>query len=97
MAVRETWHPSGGIQVDVNSDRFAFTEPSEVTGTQYLVDIFPTLVGRSTWVIVDYSLLETDRATVFINGNLVTYKYPLGLLKGTKNLVYDNGKTEIFR
>ena len=48
-------------------------------------------------MIVDYSLLETDRATVFINGNLVTYKYPLGLLKGTKNLVYDNGKTEIFR
>jgi hypothetical protein len=87
----------GGIQVDDNSNRFAFTTPSEVTGTQYLVDIFPTLLGSSTWVIVDYSLFETGRATAFINGNLISYKYPMGLLTGTKNLVYDNGKTEIFR
>ena len=87
----------GGIQVDDNSDRFAFTEPSEVTGSQYLDDLFPTLVRRSTWVILDYSLLQSGWATVVIDGNLITYKYPIGLLERTKNLVYNDGKTLILR
>ena len=87
----------GGIQVDYNSDRFAFTSPSEVTGSQYLYDYFPTLVGRSTWVVLGDSVVQSGQATVSVDGNLITYRYPIGLLGGTKNLVYNNGKTRIYR
>lgn len=87
----------GGIQTDINSERFAFTSPSEVTGSQYLVDYFPTLLGRSTWVVLGYSVLETGQATTSVNGNLITYRYPIGLLEATKDLVYNNGGTRIYK
>jgi uncharacterized membrane protein len=86
-----------GIQVDDNSDRFAFTAPSEVTGSQYLIDDYPTTIQRSSWVILDYSIVESDRATAFVDGDLISYKYPTGLLQRTKNLVYNNGKTLIYQ
>jgi hypothetical protein len=86
-----------GIQVDDNSDRFAFTTPSEVTGSQYLIDDYPTTIRTSSWVILDYSIVQSDRATAFVDGDLISYKYPVGLLQRTKNLVYDNGKTLIYR
>ena len=85
-----------GIQADNTSDRFAFTEPSQVTGSQFLFGYFPTLLGRSTWVILGSSVVRDDRATDSLNGDLITYRYPTGLLERTKNLVYDNGTTRIY-
>ena len=85
-----------GIQVDDNSDRFAFTAPSEVTGSQYLIDDYPTTIQSSSWVILDYSIVQSDLATAFVDGDLISYKYPTGLLQRTKNLVYSNGKTKIY-
>ncbi len=87
----------GGIQVDYTSERFAFTSPSSVTGMQYLSDLFPTLIQRTSWVIVDASMLRTGDATASVNGDSITYRYPLALLKREKNLVFDNGTTQIFQ
>jgi uncharacterized membrane protein len=86
-----------GIQADNNSGRFAFMAPSEVTGNQYLLDIFPTIIESNTWVILGSSIVQHDRATEFINGDLIDYKYPTELLRRTKNLVYSNGLSQIYQ
>jgi uncharacterized membrane protein len=87
-----------GVQVDdYSAERFAFTAPSTVTGRQFLTDLFPTFVQWSSCVVVDTSMLHTRTATVSVNGNFITYRYPFGLLKREKNLVYDDGGTKIYQ
>jgi uncharacterized membrane protein len=87
----------GGIQADFTSERFAFTSPNAVTGQQYLIDLYPTFLELTSWVIVDSSMLQTRTATVSVDGDLVAYRYPFGLLQREKNLVFDDGKTQIYQ
>ena len=55
------------------------------------------LIGKSNWVLLDKSAIDQKQATLIIDGDLITYRYPLGLLEDNKNLVYDNGSDEIFK
>ncbi len=48
-------------------------------------------------MILEWSIVESDRATDFVDGDLISYRYPTGLLQRTKNLVYNNGKTKIYQ
>jgi hypothetical protein len=48
-------------------------------------------------VVIDASMLQTGTATVSVNGNLISYRYPFALLEREKNLVFDNGQTEIYQ
>jgi uncharacterized membrane protein len=86
-----------GVQAENITDRFAFTSPGKVSGAQVITDIYPTLIQRSSWVILGYSTIHTGQASVFYQGNVIYYVYPAGLLQVSKNLVYDNGGAEIYR
>jgi uncharacterized membrane protein len=86
-----------GVQAENVTDRFAFTSPGRVSGRQVIGDIYPTLIRRSSWVILGYSTMHTGQASVFYEGNLISYAYPVGILQAGKNLVYNNGGTEIYR
>ena len=87
----------GGVQAENFTDRFAFTAPGEVSGRQVIGDIYPTLLRRSSWVLLGSATLRTGQADVFYDGDLVSYGYPAGLLQAAKDLVYDNGGTKIYR
>jgi uncharacterized membrane protein len=86
-----------GIQAENFTDRFMFNAPSDVTGAQVISDIYPTLVSRSSWLILSYSNVRTGQATTDYDGDLLTYQYPMGFLRDTKNLVYNNDGAEIFK
>ncbi len=42
-------------------------------------------------------MLATGTASVFVNGNIITYRYPFGLLDNEKNVVFDDGRTKIYQ
>jgi uncharacterized membrane protein len=86
-----------GVQAPPAENRFNFTSPSNITGTESIADIYPTLIARSSWVILSYSTLRTDLAVAAYNGDLITYAYPIKFLQITKNLVYNDGGAEIYR
>jgi uncharacterized membrane protein len=86
-----------GVQAENFTDRFAFTAPGEVTGRQVIGDIYPPLIRRTSWVILGYPTVRTGRASVFWDGDLISYRYPAGLLRAAKDLVYNNGGTQIYR
>lgn len=85
------------IQATHESNRFLFTSPADVTGAQYVEDAFPTLLRTHAWVVLDYSILHTGVATVSYDGDIILYRYPVGILSANKNLVYDNGGIEVYR
>ncbi len=86
-----------GVQAEDFTDRFAFTSPSRVSGQQFITDIYPTLIRRSSWVILGSSNVHSGRASLFYDGDLITYVYPIGFLRVSKNLVYNDGGAEIYR
>ena len=48
-------------------------------------------------MILGYSNLHTGVAAADVNGNLITYKYPIQLLQVSKNLVYNDGGAEVYK
>jgi uncharacterized membrane protein len=79
------------------ADRFAFNSPDQVDGKQYVGDVYPVLIQRRSWVLLSYSIVTSGRAPLTTDGQLISYKYPIAMLQGNKNLVYDNGGAEIYK
>ncbi len=86
-----------GVQATHASNRFLFTSLSKVTGEQFIEDAYPALLRQHAWIILDYSILHTGLASVSYDGDIITYKYPVKILRDSKNLVYNNGGMEVYR
>jgi uncharacterized membrane protein len=86
-----------GVQATHQETRFLFTGPRSVTGKQFIEDAFPPLLRTHAWIILDYSVLHTGIATASYDGDIIQYRYPIGILWTSQNLVYDNGGIEIYR
>jgi uncharacterized membrane protein len=89
-----------GLQASLGpftANMFAFNSLSTVNGGQFVNDLYPALTLRQGWVLLNYSIVHTDRAPLASQGELVTYAYPRQLLQANKNLVYNNGGAEIYR
>jgi uncharacterized membrane protein len=86
-----------GLQASVPPDRFNFFAPSDVTGKQFVIPVFPTLIERKTWLLLDYATVRTQVATADIDSDLINYHFPMALVENNKNLVYNNGGAEIFK
>jgi energy-converting hydrogenase Eha subunit A len=85
------------INAPFSAVRFAFTSPTTIPYMRDIGDIYPTVVLATGWTILDYSITHGDAATAFVGVTAIDYKYPIGLLATTKNLVYNNGATEIYK
>jgi len=86
-----------GVQADTTSDRYTFKNPGDITGSQLVTDSYPTLLRKSTWVVLGYSTVHTGVSWFVYDGDLTPYKYPVTLLNTSKDLVYDNGGTRIYK
>ncbi len=76
-----------GVQAENFTDLWDFKDPNDIGGTQVISDLYPTLVRKSTWVVLGYSIVHSDVATTDTNGDLIAYKYPKNLLSQNKNRV----------
>lgn len=85
------------VQAPFSPYRYLFTDPADVTAQEFISDAFPLLVRPSSWVILGYATVRDDLAAASYSGNLILYKYPVALLRISKNLVYNDGGAEIYR
>lgn len=89
-----------GVQAPMPSSsvkKFYFTSLNSVTGKQYISPIYPALIEKSSWVVLDHSAIDEQHASLFLDGDLITYRYPMKFLEDNKNLVYNNGNDEIYK
>jgi uncharacterized membrane protein len=75
------------------------TTPDEFRAAQsgLTTDIFPTLVRTGSYTVLGYTTVHKGEATAVYRGDLVTYRYPVGVLDTTKNKVYSSDGAEIYR
>ena len=81
----------------LQTDGFTFSRQQTNINAPSVRDVYPTLIGKDTYVLVGTSIVGLDRVTVDYRGNLVTYRYPSELLDITKDKVYSNDGAEVFR
>jgi len=86
-----------GIEASAPSARFYFTAPSDVTGKQFVIPAFPSLIERKSWLLLDYATVKTRYATVDLDSDLVNYLFPIALVENSKDLVYNNGGAEVYK
>jgi uncharacterized membrane protein len=87
----------GNIQATHYSDRYLFTAPRAVNDSQFIEEGYPALVRNYAWVVLDYSIVHTGLATASYDGDIIPYRYPIGILGQNKNLVYSNGGMQIYK
>ncbi|WP_330455741.1 DUF2206 domain-containing protein [Streptomyces sp. NBC_00820] len=85
------------VQSEVQTDRYTFSRLQTLIRGRAQNDIYPVLVGSRTYVFLGSTTVTKDEATTFFRGDLVTYRYPVGLLNATKDKLYSNGGAEIYR
>ena len=86
-----------GVQAEDYTDRYYFTAPNAINPDQTVTDIYPTLIRKTSWVVLGYPTVTTGVASVPISGDLVPYRYPTSVLNDNKDLVYDDGGTVIYK
>jgi uncharacterized membrane protein len=81
----------------IQTDRYTFGRMESRLNDEYVDDIFPSLIARGTYVLLGFTTVRRDEATVFYRGDLVTYRYPTGLLDYSKNKIYSSEGAEVYR
>ncbi len=84
-------------QADVQTDLFTANRFGSLTNIDAGEDMTPGIVEQHSYVIVGYTATTKDQVTVDFSGNLITYKYPKQFLNQNKNLIYNDGGTEIYK
>lgn len=86
------------LQVDnIFVDRYTYVKVQDVIQFNLLNDIAPSLVKKNAYVFLGYNLVKTHQATIYFDGALITYDYPIKFLDDNKNLLYDNGGARVYR
>lgn len=87
----------GNVGAHLQTDQFTFDRLQTAIDAPALQDIYPTLLEQDSYVLLGTSTVREDRATVFFQGDLLTYGYPLALLDSTKDKVYAGEGVEVYR
>lgn len=98
-----TWlrHAASGkdVQSEVISDRYtvrrlkSYLNASTPTNDEF----FPTQLRTGNYVFVGRATVRKGVATVSYAGDLLSYYYPIGLLRQRMDLIYSNGSAEVYR
>jgi uncharacterized membrane protein len=85
------------VQSEIQTDRYTFGRVQTLLTGRTYNDIYPTLIGAKTYVFLGFTTVQKGEATLSYRGDLVTYRYPLGLLDVTKDKVYASEGAEVYR
>lgn len=81
------------VQADLSlSPRLANIDKINVSS-----DIFPGLIRKDSYVLLDFTNVHNQQTTIFYQGNYITYAYPIEFLQANKDLIYNNGSFQIYR
>jgi uncharacterized membrane protein len=59
--------------------------------------ILPSTITKDSYVYLRYANIVMDRADATFDGKKLTYTYPNNFLRQNKNLIYNNGGSEVFK
>jgi hypothetical protein len=83
--------------VSVQTDLDTSIRLDSATGYQSQNDIIPGQIETYSYVLLGYNDTVNKQAYISFDGNTIAYNYPIKFLGSNKNLIYNNGSSEIYR
>jgi uncharacterized membrane protein len=93
QVAREGWSDDGGVQ----TDRFTFNRVQSFTRLDTASEIYPTKLRTKAYTLLGTATVTKGEASIGYQGDIIAYRYPMGILTSTKNQVYSNGMASVFR
>ena len=87
----------GQVQAEVETDRYTFDRLQSLTNGSATADIWPSIVMRNDYVFLGAQTVQKGQSAIAYDGDIVLYKYPVGLLDREKNLIYASSGAWIYR
>ena len=84
-------------QSGLKTDPATFAKIQSLVTGNVVTEIFPTLVGADSYVVLGYTTVHKGEATAVYRGDSLTYRYPFGVLDSTKNKIYSSDGAAIYR
>ncbi len=82
---------------EVSSDRYMSARMQNFVGTKPFDAIYPTQLRRNSDVVLGTTTVQTGTVATFFQGDLLSYRYPIGVLDQNKSLIYSSGGARIYR
>ncbi len=61
------------------------------------IDLLPQTTRKNSYVYLNYTNVDTNHVIEIVNGDVLYYYFPVEFLVDNKNLVYNNGGSELYR
>jgi uncharacterized membrane protein len=61
------------------------------------IDLLPQTTRRNAYVYLNYDNIKASKVIEVVGGDVVYYYFPLEFLRNNKNLIYNNGGSEVYR
>jgi len=80
---------------NINADKLvAF---SGFDGNGFKLDVLPATIDKNSYVVMSYTNVFKNEMIKYYNGESIFYSYPTKFIKDNKNLLYNNGGSEIYK
>jgi uncharacterized membrane protein len=61
------------------------------------IELLPQTIRKDAYVFLNYENVTTSNIIEVVNGDILYYHFPLDFLANNKNLIYNNGGSEIYQ
>jgi uncharacterized membrane protein len=80
----------------VQMNPYTDNELQTFTDLNVNTDDFPTLLLKTSYLFYGYQTATTGLSSIFVNGDLITYNYPMALINSEYNLIYSSNGAMIY-
>jgi uncharacterized membrane protein len=87
---------SGPMHSAVEMNPYTDNELQTFTNLKVNTDDFPTLLLKTSYLFYSYQTSTTGQSSIFMNGDLITYNYPMTLINSEYNLIYNSNGAMIY-
>jgi uncharacterized membrane protein len=87
---------STGVAPVVQTDFYSYDTMQTVFTGPVLPDLLPQWLRRGSYQFVGDTMIRTGKVSIRINGQIVTYKYPMQLLDTQYNKIYASTGAEVY-
>jgi uncharacterized membrane protein len=87
---------SGPMHSAVQMNPYTYNELQTFTSFNVNSLDFPTLLMKNAYLFYGYQTATTGQSSIFADGDLITYNYPMGLVNDKYNLIYSTIGAKIY-
>lgn len=87
----------GEVQAEVETARSTFGRLQEFTGVSPKADIWPTFLTKKAYAFLGFQTVQKGQSVISYEGDIIFYRYPMGLLDREKNLIFSSNGVRIYK